>query len=48
MAKDGSTDVTEEEKRRTENLPHGSDAPENADTASGGAPDDPDEDEGGE
>ncbi|HEY0249350.1 MAG TPA: hypothetical protein VGC45_13935 [Gryllotalpicola sp.] len=39
MAKDGSTNVSAEEKEYTRKLPHGSRSPENADTASGGAPD---------
>lgn len=44
MAKDGSTHVSDQEREYTAHLPHGSDSPENADTASGG-PADPDDDE---
>jgi hypothetical protein len=48
MAKDGSTHLSDEEREYTAHLPHGSNAPENADTASGGPadpePEDDDED----
>lgn len=44
MAKDGSTHITDAEREYTAHLAHGSSAPENADTASGG-PADPDPDD---
>ena len=44
MAKDGSTHLSDEEREYTAHLAHGSNSPENADTASGG-PADPDDDE---
>jgi hypothetical protein len=39
MAKDGSTNASEEEKDYTDQLPHGSNSPANADTVSGGPAD---------